>query len=67
MVAELIFNPLILVLDIPENFRKHILAPRARDQEEMNSYFTGARFWLAERYTVGAASFSLQPFDRQEY
>ncbi|KAL7553599.1 hypothetical protein ACHAWF_016906 [Thalassiosira exigua] len=51
IVAELFCNPLIEVLDLPENFRKHVLAPRARDQMRMNACFGGARFWLAERYT----------------
>lgn len=51
IVAELFCNPLIEVLDVPENFRKHFLAPRACDQGEMNACFAGARFWLAERYT----------------
>jgi len=46
------FTPLFLLADVNENFRKHFLAPRARDQEEMNSYFTGTEFELAERYTV---------------
>ena len=31
--------------------RKHILAPRAADQDEMNSYFIGGRLELSERYT----------------
>lgn len=52
IVAELFCNPLIELLDAPENFRKHFLAPRAKDQGEMNACFTGGRFWLAERYTV---------------
>lgn len=50
--AEMFITPLVLMADVVENFRKHILAPRARDQEEMNSYFTGTEFELAERYTV---------------
>lgn len=52
ILAELFCNPLLEVMDMTENFRKHILAPRGRDQEEMNSCFTGGTFWLAERYTV---------------
>jgi hypothetical protein len=51
IIAELFFNPIYEVMDLPENFKKHILAPRARDQEEMNAYFSGRKFWLAERYT----------------
>jgi len=52
IVAELFCNPFIELVDAPENFRKHILAPRSRNQEEMNACFTGGKFWLAERYTV---------------
>lgn len=52
IVAELFCNPLIELLDPLENLRKHFLAPRAKDQAEMNACFTGGRFWLAERYTV---------------
>lgn len=60
MVAELFFSPLIYMSDAKENFRKHILAPRARDQDEMNSYFSGTKFELAERYTVrGSAGFTV--------
>jgi len=51
IVAELFCNPVIEILDVPENFRKHVLAPRTKDQAEMNACFTGGRFWLAERYT----------------
>ena len=54
IVAELLLNPIILLMDLPENFRKHVLAPRARNQEEMNACFGGGRFWLAERYTVSS-------------
>ena len=40
-------------MDPREILKKHILAPRARDQEEMNACFTGDRFWLAERFKNG--------------
>ena len=56
IVAELFCNPIIEIMDAPENFRKHFLAPRAGDQEEMNACFTGGRFWLAERYTVSSVT-----------
>ena len=52
IVAELLCTPFIELMDMPENYRKHVLAPRARTQAEMNACFTGRRFWLAERYTV---------------
>jgi hypothetical protein len=37
--AEMFTIPLIKLADIMGNIRKHILAPRAADQEEMNAYF----------------------------
>ncbi len=49
--AELFTIPIIKLSDFLGNYRKHILAPRARDQEEMNSYMKGGKFELAERYT----------------
>ena len=49
--AEMFTIPIIKLVDVMGIVRKHILAPRAKDQEEMNSYFVGAKFELAERYT----------------
>lgn len=33
------------------NAKKHLLAPRARTQEQMNMYFQGTFYNLGERYT----------------
>lgn len=52
IVAELFVKPIYDMTDPLSNFNKHILAPRAQYQEEMNAFFSGTRFWLAERYTV---------------
>jgi hypothetical protein len=49
--AELFTAPVIKFLDIMGNICKNILAPRAANQEEMNSYFSGGKFNLAERYS----------------
>jgi hypothetical protein len=49
--AEMFTVPILKVADIMGNIRKHILAPRATDQEEMNSCFGGGKFELAERYS----------------
>ncbi|KAL7563221.1 hypothetical protein ACA910_014494 [Epithemia clementina (nom. ined.)] len=49
--AELVTIPIIKLVDIIGFVRKHILAPRAEDQDEMNSYFIGGKFELSERYT----------------
>jgi len=48
--AELFTIPIIKLTDIMGIVRKHILAPRAADQDEMNSYFVGGKFELQERY-----------------
>ena len=49
--SELWISPLLRLADIRSNFRKHILAPRARTQELMNLHFQGTAYSLAERYT----------------
>jgi hypothetical protein len=49
--AELWLVPGMRLLDISSNIKKHILAPRAHTQEEMNLWFQGTRFNLGERYT----------------
>lgn len=49
--AEMFTVPILKMADIVGNIRKHILAPRARNQDEMNACFIGGRFELAERYT----------------
>lgn len=49
--AELWLVPGLRLLDISSNIKKHILAPRAHTQEEMNLWFQGTGFNLGERYT----------------
>ena len=49
--SELWLVPLLRLLDITSNLKKHILAPRARNQELMNLNFQGTRYNLGERYT----------------
>jgi len=49
--AECWITPAIRILDIASNFQKHILAPRAYTQEQMNMFFLGTRYNLGERYT----------------
>lgn len=48
---ELLLAPLIRVFDLIGLLKKHILAPRATSQKEMNSHFLGTEYNLAERYT----------------
>ena len=52
LLVEVYLSPVLRVGDIIGNFRKHILAPRARTQEAMNSHFLGTPYNLGERYTV---------------
>jgi len=50
-ISEMIINPLSYILDPFDFYYKHIAAPRALNQEKMDSYFKGYEFSLAERYT----------------
>ena len=49
--AELLVNPLILVLDLWGHIQRHILGPREVDQERMNLRFRGGLFLVSLRYT----------------
>ena len=49
--SELWLVPLLRLLDLYGNFKKHILAPRSRTQEQMNLNFQGTKYNLGERYT----------------
>ena len=51
ITAELFMGPFIKVMDISGNFDKHVLAPRARDQNDMNHYFSGSPTEPADLYT----------------
>ena len=49
--SELWIVPGLRLLDLWGNVKKHILAPRSRNQELMNMNFTGTFYNLGERYT----------------
>lgn len=49
--AELITNPLLLMSDIWGHIQRHVLGPRAPDQERMNLNFRGGTFLISLRYT----------------
>ena len=49
--SELWLVPFLRLTDYMGNLKKHILAPRARTQELMNSWFQGTYYNLGERYT----------------
>lgn len=50
-IAEMWTAPLFQCLNIPGNIKRHLIAPRKKDQESMNMCFNGGRCELAERYT----------------
>lgn len=49
--AEIVTVNILQLLDIGENFKRHILAPRAKTQDAMNLNMRGTETFLAERYT----------------
>ncbi|KAL7559500.1 hypothetical protein ACA910_010314 [Epithemia clementina (nom. ined.)] len=51
LVSELYVTPLLSLLDISSNINKHYFAPRAKTQDQMNSYFYGTQYSIGERYT----------------
>ncbi|KAL9181404.1 hypothetical protein ACHAXT_010209 [Thalassiosira profunda] len=50
-IGDLIVSNGLQLLDIPGNFKRHFLAPRARSQERMNLLMGGTEYTVAERYT----------------
>jgi hypothetical protein len=52
LFADVYIVPILKLLNIGGNVKQHILAPRARTQEEMNMCFQGSHYNLGERYTV---------------
>jgi len=50
-VSEIIFTPIICLLDIGGTLSKHYFAPRAKTQQQMYLCFKGTPYNLAEKYT----------------
>lgn len=50
MWSELILVPAIRAADLFSNLGKHVIAPRAKNQDAMNFYFQGTAYHLGERY-----------------
>lgn len=62
-VAEIVTSSLIKFIDPVGLFKRHYLAPRAKSQEEMNSYMRGEVWYLAERFTnMSKREFSLPKY-----
>lgn len=49
-LSQVGLTPALQLLDISGNINRHVFAPRARTQEEMNNQFGGSQVFLAERY-----------------
>lgn len=50
-ITEMLKAPATQLLDISGHMKRHVLAPRARDQKRMMYYFKGTAYDLSERYT----------------
>ena len=50
--AELITANVMQILDLSENAKRHLFAPRSKCQESMNLLMRGSVVHLSERYTV---------------
>lgn len=48
--SQLLLTPAMQLSDYMGHINRHIFAPRAKTQVEMNRMFTGAQIFLAERY-----------------
>ena len=51
LLADAVTNPLIRLLDIGGNLKRHVLAPIAGTDERAKSLEVGTDWLLAERYT----------------
>lgn len=52
LISELLVTQFLRYADMAGNFQRHILAPRAMTQSEMNLNFLGTPYRLGERFTV---------------
>ena len=50
-LADLVTSNVLQLADIPSNFNRHFLAPRAASQDRMNLLMSGTEYSIAERYT----------------
>jgi len=63
--AEIVTTNVIQVTDVWGHIQRHVLAPRAKTQDQMNRFFEGYNVDLAERYvffnqfTISAYPYSL--------
>jgi len=50
-IAELIQRPMFQLVDLLGTIKRHILAPRAKNQHKMNLLLGGSEYSIGERYT----------------
>ena len=50
--SEIVTITLMQLVDIGGNLKRHVFAPRAQTQEDLNQCMSGSVVELAERYTV---------------
>lgn len=60
--ADAFTTPILTFIDPMCRINHYILAPRAKTQLKMNSYFTGTSWFLAERYAAILKSFFVAAF-----
>lgn len=58
-ITELTTKPILQIVDIIGNLKRHYFAPRAKDQRRMNSYFLPGPVSIEERYTDATKVFFL--------
>ena len=51
MISEMIVSPLLRYFDFFTILHRHVLAPRAKTEEQLFGYFRGGWYNLAERFT----------------
>ena len=51
LLADCFTTPVLRLLNVPDWIKRYVIAPRARTQAQMNAFFRGAQWNLAERYT----------------
>jgi hypothetical protein len=60
--AELLLKPLMQLWDWLGHFRRHLCAPRAKDQRRLNQWFSGRQGSIGEKYTDFTKIFFLACF-----
>ena len=53
-MSEMVITSIMQILDVGGNVKRHVLAPRAKNQRASDKMFEGTQTELAERYTVSS-------------